>query len=210
MRQPVQSKYKINQGFGKAEFSDERGDEIYYFFGGQHPGLDYHMPVGEPIFAVLPGYVTSIAYHRGMGKVVRVRHGNIQHIYGHLSKFRVDFGDCVEEGQKIAESGDSVSWFGPHLHFEMRDLTVWEVKDRPFQPDFELEVPDQFQEEFTYTVTREQALIDLSLKFFGKEEGVEALRKANLKYSKIHSHTALPEGSKLVIPQILVPSPLHG
>ena len=204
MHKPVLSKYDITQRFGKTKFSEERGDEIYSFFGGAHPGLDYDMPVGEPVFAVLLGYVTSIEYHRGMGKVIRVRHGNIQHIYGHLDEFLVDFGDYVEEGQKIAKSGDTVSWSGPHLHFEMRDLTVWEVKDRPFQPDFGLEIPSNYQKEFTYTVTREQALIDLSLKFFGKEEGVEAIRNANKKYSEIHSHTILPEGSKLVVPQRLV------
>lgn len=200
MHYPVLEKYVVTQDFGITDYAQEKGQEIYYFFDGKHPGLDFAMPEGEPVFAALPGFVTSIEYHRGMGKVIRVRYGNIQHIYGHLSKFKVDFGDFIEEGQEIALSGSTVDWSGPHLHFEVRDLTVYEVSDRPFQPKFGTSNPSQFKDTFTYEVSRNQALIDLALKFFGSEKGIAALRNFNPELQSTHTHQILPAKTKVHVP----------
>ncbi len=197
MHYPVPPKYKVTQAFGATDFSQGKGKYIYQFFGGLHPGLDFAMPVGEPIYACLPGFVTSIEYHRGMGKTIRIRYGNIQHIYGHLSEFKVDFGDYVTEGQEIGLSGDSVVWTVPHLHFEMRDLTVYEVAERPFDPDFEAKLPSQFKETFTYTANHSEALIDLALKFFGTEAGVNTIKSANLKLESFDQHQSLAKGTKI-------------
>lgn len=196
---PVLPKYKVTQGFGATDFA-RQNSEIYDFFAGNHPGLDFAMPEGEPVFAYLPGIVTSIEYHRGMGKTIRIRSGNIQHIYGHLSKFEVDFGQRVEEGQEIGLSGSTVNWSGPHLHFETRDLTVYEVSERPFEPEFGTGLPRQHKEGFAYQVNHELALIDLALKFFGSEEGIEILTAANPELKSHSTHSGLPKGTTLNIP----------
>ena len=200
MKYPVLNKYKITQGFGRTPFSKKSGDEIYYFFGGKHPGLDFAMPAGEPVFAALPGYVTSVEYHRGMGKTIRIRYGNLQHIYGHLSKFEVDFGNWVKEGQKIGLSGNSISWGKPHLHFELRDSTVYEVKDRPIKPDFDSDLPKEFKTKWTYIANRGEAIIDLAIKFFGSEMGLKILKGTNPNLKRLASHYMLPIGSRINIP----------
>lgn len=203
MHYPVLPKYKVTQGFGENKYADVEGTEmskIYEAFGGKHPGLDFGLPIGEPVFSALPGRVTSIEYHRGMGKTIRIRYGNIQIIYAHLSRFLVDFGEKVKEGQRIALSGGTVHWSEPHLHFETRDRTREKLKDRPFEPDFSRDNPEQFTENWEFTTNDEYALIDLSIKFFGCEEGVQLLREHNQEFTKLHSHEKLPVGTKVMIP----------
>lgn len=199
MHLPVLPKYPVTQDFGETEFSKQHGKEVYSFFDGKHPGLDFAMPIGEPVFAALPGYVTSLEFHRGMGKTIRIRFGSIQHIYGHLSQFQVDFGDYIQEGQPIALSGDTVVWTEPHLHFEIRDLTIWEVKDRPFDPDFNVNIPTQYQESFTYVVNHQSAVIDLALKFYGNEQGIQILPDNNSFLDIANTHQPLPFNTKVLI-----------
>lgn len=201
MHYPCLEKYKITQDFGVTEFSKKRGTEIYYVFDEKHPGLDFDMPVGEPIYATLPGWVYRVDYHRGMGKVIGIRYGNIQHMYGHLSKFLVEYGDWVEEGQQIALSGNSVSWGHDHLHFELRDRSKTLLKDRPIKPDFSLKVPNEYKEVFEIETTGTEAVIDLALKFYGSEKGVEKIIKANNKIELPKStHEYIPTGIKMLIP----------
>ena len=195
MHYPCLEKYKVTQGFGETEFSKKKGKEIYYVFDEKHPGLDFDMPVGEPVYATLPGWVYRVDYHRGMGKVLCIRYGNIQHMYGHLSKFLVEYGDWVEEGQLIALSGNTVSWGHDHLHFELRDRSKDELKDRPIEPDFTVPVPKEFKETFIIETTGNEAIIDLAIKFFGSEKGIEILRKTNPQLIKItDNHYQIPIG----------------
>ena len=117
---------------------------------------------------------------------------------------RVDFGDWVVPGQEIAKSGETVHWSGPHLHFELRDLTKYELKDRPFKPSFTPNyIKDIFTPEHTYVANHDQALIDLSIKFYGTEKGIEILRIANPTLKDMHSHKVLPRGTKIKVPCLL-------
>ena len=177
--------------------------DLYAFFGGKHPGVDFDVSVGTPIHAALPGYVTSIEYHRGMGKVVRMRYGSMQHIYGHLSSYCVCFGEYIEKGEIIGKSGDTISWIGPHLHFELRDLSVWDVEDRPVEPKFSRDIPEEYREKISYVVTSELALIDLSLKFFGSEDGVRTLKMRNPSICELDSHDPIPQNTKITISSVL-------
>jgi murein DD-endopeptidase MepM/ murein hydrolase activator NlpD len=111
----------------------------------------------------------------------------------------VNFGDFVKEGQEIALSGDSVSWTGPHLHFEARDLSKWELRDRPFKPHFGKGLPEQYRKEFTYVVSYPLAPIDLAIKFFGSERGLEKLREANSSLSDLSDHGVLKKGSPVIV-----------
>lgn len=60
-------------------------------------------------------------------------------------------------------------------------------------------IEDKFKEQFTYIVNHDEALIDLAIKFYGKEEGVEILKNNNIKYKDLHRHEKLEKGSKIIV-----------
>ncbi len=199
MQYPVDKKQKITYDFG------EINDDIYYVFGGGHPGLDFDMPVGEPIYATLPGWVYRVDFHRGMGKTIGIRYGNIQHMYAHLDKFKVEYGEWIKEGQEIALSGATCIDTNPHLHFEVRDRSKVFLKNRPIKPDFTKKVPTEFKEEFIITTTGKESLVDLSVKFFGSEGGISPLKKVNaslrsIKDNYVDRRKPLDSGVEIVIP----------
>lgn len=199
MTYPTDKKYPITQNYGTTGTTKLRGEEIYSFFDKKHPGIDIDLPIGTPVYASLEGIVVNREYHRGMGKVIRIRTGNLLHIYGHLDSFNKDFGDIVKEGELIARSGDTISWTGPHLHFEIRDLTIWEVKERPFKPVFEDGFPVQYKKSFEYVCNHNEAIIDLSIKYYGTEEGMEVIFANNPYLKDSHMHKPLEKGKKVLI-----------
>lgn len=111
--------YKLLQGYngpwghkGHAEFA-----------------YDFQMPVGSSIIAARSGEVVHVVenYDNGTRKpgqenVVVIRHSDSTFArYYHLTKegVLVTVGEKVEQGQRIALSGDSGASAGPHLHFDV-------------------------------------------------------------------------------------------
>lgn len=93
-----------------------------YASGGRHPALDFPVPVGTPVSAVMDGVVNAVKTLTGSyGKHIRISHENgIESIYAHLSKQIVNVGDKVAAGQLIGASGSTGNSTGPHLHLELR------------------------------------------------------------------------------------------
>ncbi len=89
-------------------------------WGRQHKGLDWSTPVGTSIFASCGGTVTQAGWFSSYGNCVTIRHpdGN-QTRYAHLSRVLVSVGETVEQGERIALSGNTGRSTGPHLHFEI-------------------------------------------------------------------------------------------
>lgn len=87
-------------------------------------GVDLGAPVGTPVLAAAGGKVIvakGANYNGGYGHYVVIEHDNgTQTLYGHLSTVIVSEGDEVEQGDKIALSGNTGRSTGPHLHFEVR------------------------------------------------------------------------------------------
>lgn len=93
--------------------------------GRMHNGLDIGVNVGTPIYAAGGGTVTTFDdFEKGGGHVLVITHPNgMQTAYLHLSKYAVNNGDVVKQGQLIAYSGNTAfsdSPGDPHLHFEVR------------------------------------------------------------------------------------------
>ena len=108
---PVQG--KITSQFGK------RGWMSF------HSGIDIAAPKGTPVMAVADGLVIISAHsldgYSGYGKVIIIEHGDgIKTLYAHNKNNLVEIGECIREGEIIAEVGSSGNASGSHLHFEIR------------------------------------------------------------------------------------------
>jgi murein DD-endopeptidase MepM/ murein hydrolase activator NlpD len=85
-----------------------------------HSGLDFSVPLGTEVRATGDGVVVALKRERGLGRMVRIDHGNnVTTAYGHLSEWLVKSGQKVKRGQIIALSGNSGRSTAPHLHYEV-------------------------------------------------------------------------------------------
>lgn len=86
-----------------------------------HKGIDWAVPVGTAVMASNGGTITKAGWGSGYGYCVYIRHEDGRETrYAHLSKVLVSVGQHVNQGQKIALSGNTGRSSGPHLHFELR------------------------------------------------------------------------------------------
>ncbi len=98
-------------------------------WGRLHEGIDIGVPVGTAVKAADGGTVIFAGRDGGYGNVIRINHGgNRVTVYAHCSKLLVKKGTKVFQGQHIANSGNTGSSTGPHLHFEIR------INGRPVNP----------------------------------------------------------------------------
>ena len=94
-------------------------------FGEGHPGVDFGTPIGSPVYAADSGVVIYAGWtNTGYGNVIVIDHGNgFWTLYGHLSQVSSVCGAAVDQGDRIAMSGNTGNSSGPHLHFEVRVAT---------------------------------------------------------------------------------------
>jgi len=119
---PVQYKRDIvirSDGWGDGFFAANRNGRRL------HQGVDLLAEVGTPVLAARSGNVISAKQNNGMGKYVIIKHsGNLNSIYGHLSKIYVTNGEFARQGQIIGLVGKTGNannrGIQSHLHFEIR------------------------------------------------------------------------------------------
>ena len=89
-------------------------------WGRMHRGIDIAAPVGTPILAAATGTVINVGWQSGYGNLVKLEHldGSVT-VYAHNHRNLVTHGQKVEQGQQIAEMGNTGHSTGPHLHFEI-------------------------------------------------------------------------------------------
>lgn len=99
-------------------------DYGYRFIFGEtnfHRGIDIPAPLGTAINAAADGTVLFAGERGTYGNLVIVSHANgFVTYYAHCSKFLVQAGDQVTQGQPIAAVGSTGRSTGPHCHFEVR------------------------------------------------------------------------------------------
>lgn len=89
-------------------------------WGRMHKGIDWAVPKGTAVRASCGGTVVSAGWSGGYGNCITIRHPDgKQTRYGHLSKILVSAGQKVDQGEKIALSGNTGRSTGPHVHFEI-------------------------------------------------------------------------------------------
>lgn len=87
-----------------------------------HYGVDLSGAKGTQIYAVADGVVSNRNTNDIGGNQLMLMHPNgYQSGYSHLSKYHVNIGDKIQQGQLIAEVGTTGRATGPHLHFSVKD-----------------------------------------------------------------------------------------
>lgn len=91
-----------------------------------HSGTDVGAPMGTPVVATQSGQVSLADVAGGYGLMVVIRHqeNTLESRYAHLSRLLVRAGEWVEQGDVIGLVGSTGNSTGPHLHFELRQLTA--------------------------------------------------------------------------------------
>lgn len=103
------------------------GWRVHPIFGDErfHAGTDLGAPMGTPVLATRDGRVAISDFLGGYGLTVILRHdGNLESRYAHLSQILVQPGEWVKQGEVVGLVGSTGNSTGPHLHFEMRQLTA--------------------------------------------------------------------------------------
>jgi murein DD-endopeptidase MepM/ murein hydrolase activator NlpD len=83
-----------------------------------HEGVDFKAR-HDTVYAILDGLVKSTGYNDGLGINIRLQHGNIESVYGHLSRILVGAQDSVTSGEPIGITGTTGLVTGEHLHFSI-------------------------------------------------------------------------------------------
>lgn len=87
----------------------------------KHKGIDIGGRVGDKVVASAAGVVSYAGWQKGYGRIIIIRHGEMQSRYAHLNEIAVKADQPVRQGQYIGQVGTSGNASGPHLHFEIRD-----------------------------------------------------------------------------------------
>lgn len=81
-----------------------------------HDGVDLKAR-HDTVYAILDGFVSYAGYGDGLGIHIRLAHGPIKSIYGHLSEVFVAQNETVMAGEPIGITGATGRVTGEHLHF---------------------------------------------------------------------------------------------
>ncbi|MBB4807252.1 murein DD-endopeptidase MepM/ murein hydrolase activator NlpD [Chryseobacterium defluvii] len=85
-----------------------------------HAGIDL-CANSDYVFAVLDGTVSDAGYSGGAGNYIKIRHGDFETVYMHLSRTFFSEGDIIYAGDIIALSGNTGKSTAPHLHFAVKE-----------------------------------------------------------------------------------------
>ena len=89
----------------------------------RHDGIDIGARY-ENVYASAPGIAYSAYNPGGYGNYIIIYHGNgYATLYGHLNSIKISDGQFVSQGEVIAQSGNTGGSTGPHLHFEIRQVS---------------------------------------------------------------------------------------
>ncbi len=119
--EPIQGG-RLTSGFGPRTDPHGRGHSM-------HEGIDFAGPRGTPIYATADGIVTFSGRQSGYGLIVKIRHAfGFETAYAHNSRIRVQTGQRVKRGDRIADMGNTGRSTGTHVHYEIR------IDDKPVNP----------------------------------------------------------------------------
>jgi len=104
--------YRITSGFGWRKHPVTGMSDF-------HNGIDLAAQ-GQVVRSIMDGTVAETGYHRNLGNFVRIDHGDVLSVYGHLSRITVEAGQQLTAGYPIGMTGSTGRATGEHLHFSIR------------------------------------------------------------------------------------------
>ncbi len=111
---PIPVEGNIVSRFG--EYRDSRHNVLKF-----RSGVDIRADFGEPVHAVSAGKVLYADWFKGFGNMLIIDHDDHYYtVYAHLEETFKQKGDPVDAGEVIATVGDTGSFAGPKLYFEVR------------------------------------------------------------------------------------------
>lgn len=134
VRWPVPGYTTITSPFGWRDHHPITGKRTF------HEGIDIGAPAGASVISVSKGQVTFAGWDKpnnpkhGYGLYITIRDENHLYRYGHLSAIYVKIGDQVNVGDVIGAVGNTGGSTAPHLHFEVRDLSLGGDSGQPINP----------------------------------------------------------------------------
>lgn len=85
-----------------------------------NPGIDIAAPKGSSVKVVMDGIVVAITWIPGFGNTLIIDHGGgFYSVYAHIDEVKINTNDYVISGETIAVVGNSGSYDGYKLHFEI-------------------------------------------------------------------------------------------
>jgi len=113
-RLPLPAQGKIISHFGKFKNEELRTTTF-------QKGIEISAPIGTEIKAIYPGRVLYADWLKGYGKIIIIDHGEGYYtLSAHTSELFKKVGDEVKTGERIALVGDTNSFKGSCLYFEIR------------------------------------------------------------------------------------------
>lgn len=102
------------------KINSEYGYRIHPITGkyAMHCGVDLKAR-HDTVYAIMDGIVKSAGYDNGLGVNIRLVHGAVESVYGHLSRILVITSDSVTAGEPIGVTGATGLVTGEHLHFSI-------------------------------------------------------------------------------------------
>ena len=89
----------------------------------RHDGIDIGARY-ENVYASAAGIAYRAYNPGGYGNYIIIYHDNgYATLYGHLNSIKISDGQFVSQGEVIAQSGNTGGSTGPHLHFEIRQVS---------------------------------------------------------------------------------------
>jgi murein DD-endopeptidase MepM/ murein hydrolase activator NlpD len=118
MMNPLGKRFKITSNFGNRNIG---------IGSKNHKGVDIAAPSGTPIYAPKDGVVLSArdTSPNGCGGFIELKHDNVFTKFCHVSRWTVNQGSMVKQGQVIGYTGGGPndahrgSSTGSHLHYEI-------------------------------------------------------------------------------------------